>query len=130
VSFSTHIHIHRVRNPWVSIPTGPTAIPSSLACFYFIPKSNGWPSDAEARPNRALNNPPYIFPLNHVVLYIKPLFHPGSWPPLLKRWNWIAYIGVGHEAITTKIIMILLLANSLHLIQQLVHVAEAFCTRL
>jgi hypothetical protein len=37
VSFSTHIH--RVRNRWVSIPTGPTAIPSDISkepiVFYF-----------------------------------------------------------------------------------------------
>jgi hypothetical protein len=30
VSFPTRIHIHRVRNPWVSIPTGPNAIPSHM----------------------------------------------------------------------------------------------------
>jgi hypothetical protein len=27
VSFSTHIHVHHVRNPWVIISMGPTAIP-------------------------------------------------------------------------------------------------------
>jgi hypothetical protein len=26
--FFTHIHVHQVRKPWVSIPTGPTAIPN------------------------------------------------------------------------------------------------------
>lgn len=29
-SFRTHIHVHRVRNPRVSIPTGPSSIPSVL----------------------------------------------------------------------------------------------------
>jgi hypothetical protein len=54
------------------------SVETPLACFYIILKSSGRPSDAEARANGALDNPFYIFPLNQVILHIKPFFHPGT----------------------------------------------------
>ena len=82
------------------------------------------------RDQIALNDPLYIFPFNQVVFHIKPFFHPGSWPPLPKRRNWIAHIRARHEAVTTKIIVILLLPSSLCFVGQLMHIAETFRTRL
>jgi hypothetical protein len=95
--------------------------------LYVIPKDIGWPPNAEARPDRALNNPLNIFPFNYVVFHIEPLLHPSPWPSLPKCRNWVAHLRARYEAVATKIVVVLLLASSLRLIGQLVDVAEALC---
>ena len=68
-----------------------------------------------------------VFSRLHIIFHRKPLFHLGPGPSLPKRWHWVACARASNEAIATEIVMILLLASGLRLIQQLVHVTEAFC---
>jgi hypothetical protein len=84
--------------------------------LYVIPKGSGWPSNAEARLDRALNNPLNIFPFNQVIFHVEPLLHPGPRPSLPKCRNWVAHLRARHEAIATEVVVILLLAGSLRLI--------------
>jgi hypothetical protein len=109
------------------VPIKVHSVEASLACLYIVPKSGSWPPDAEARPDGALNNPLYVLPFNQIILNIKSFLHLGLGPPFLKCWNWVAYIRMRNEAITTNVVVILLLASSPRLVEQLVHVAEAFC---
>jgi hypothetical protein len=99
----------------------------SLACLYVVPKGSGWPPNAEARPDRALDNPLNIFSFNQVIFHIEPLLHPGHQLSLPKCWNWVTHPRARHEAIATKVVVILLLARSLCHVGQLMHVVEALC---
>jgi hypothetical protein len=71
--------------------------------------------------------PFYVFPFNQIILNIKPFLHSGPGPPFLKSWNWVAYIRMRNEAITTEVVVILLFASGLRFVQQFVHVTEALC---
>jgi hypothetical protein len=108
---------------------GTNIIESLLASFGIIFKHNSWPSEAEARPYGALDNPLYVFPFNQIIFDIKLFLHPGPRPPFLKCWNKITCFRARNEAITTKVIVVLLFTSGLRLIQKLVHVAKAFHAR-
>jgi hypothetical protein len=92
---------------------GTYIIESLLACFGIILECNSRPSEAEARPNGALNNALYIFPFNQIIFDIKPFLHPGPRPPFLKYWNRITYIGTRNKAIATEVVVILLFTSGL-----------------
>jgi hypothetical protein len=67
-----------------------------------------------------LNNPSHIFPLAQVTLYVKPLLHPRAWSPLPKHGHMVTRLRSRHEAVTTKIVVILFLSDRLLLIRQLI----------
>jgi hypothetical protein len=66
---------------------GTNIIEGILACFGIIPKRGSWPSEAEARPDRALDNPLYVLPFYQIILNIKSFLHLGPGPPFPKCWN-------------------------------------------
>jgi hypothetical protein len=72
-----------------------------------------------------LDNAFHIFPLIQVILQVKPFLHPRTWPLLPKRGHSVILLRPRHEAITTKIVMILFLSGCLRLIRQLMNIAEA-----
>jgi hypothetical protein len=74
-----------------------------------------------------LNNPLNILPFTQVILYVESFLHLGPRPSLPKCGNWVARLRVRHGAITTEVVVILLLSGSLRLIRQLMDVAETFC---
>jgi hypothetical protein len=100
---------------------------SRLACLYIIPKGSGWPPNAEARPYTTLNNPLNILPFTQIIFHIEPFMHLGPRPSLPKCGNRVAHLRARHKAVTTKVVVILLLSGSLRLIRQLMDVAETFC---
>jgi hypothetical protein len=108
---------------------GTNIIESHLACFGIILERSSRPSEAEARPDGALDNPLYVFPFNQIILDIKPFLHPGPGPRFSKCCNWITYVGTRNEAITTEVVVILLFSSGLCLVQHFVHVAEALRAR-
>jgi hypothetical protein len=55
-----------------------------MSCLDIVPKSGGWPPNAEARPDGALDNPLYVFSFDQIILDIKPILHPGPGPPFSK----------------------------------------------
>src|SRR5699024_4022780 len=93
-------------------------------------KCSSWSSEAEARPDGALDNPLYVFPFNQIILDIKPFLHPSPRTPFPKCWNGITYIGARNEAITTEVVVILLFTSGLRLVEKFMHVAEALRARL
>jgi hypothetical protein len=75
VRFPTSIHVHQVRNPWVSIPTGPIAIPSRPRGSVGSPPERG----AEAYtawPGHVLAPDPRL-----VLIKVRVLFVPESRDP-------------------------------------------------
>jgi hypothetical protein len=63
---------------------GTNIVESLLACFGTIFKCSSRPSEAEARPDGALDNPLYVFPFNQIIFYIKPFLHPSPGPSFLE----------------------------------------------
>jgi hypothetical protein len=102
-------------------------IESRLARLHIIPKCSGWPPNAEANSYRALNNPFHILPLTKVIFHVKPFLHPRAWPPLVKREHRITCLRSRHEAVTTKIIVVLFLSIHLRLIRQLMNITKTSC---
>jgi hypothetical protein len=99
-------------------------VESRLTRLHIIPKCNGWPPNAEARPYRVLNNPFHILPLTQVILHIKPLLHPRAWPPFPKRGHRVTRLRSRHKAVTTKIVVILFFSGRLRLVRQFMNIAK------
>jgi hypothetical protein len=100
---------------------------SLLACFVILIDCHLWPPKAESRPDGALDNFLNVLSFNRIILDIKPFFHSGPRPSFSKCRNWMACIGSSNEAVTTEVVVVLLLARSLCLLQKFMHAAKTSC---
>jgi hypothetical protein len=100
---------------------------SLLACFVILIDCHLRPSKAETRPDGALNDFLNVLSFNQIFLDIKPFLHPGPRPSFSECRNLMACIGSSNESVTTEVVVILLLASSLHLVQKFMHAAKTPC---
>jgi hypothetical protein len=97
---------------------------SLSTCFVILIDCHLRPSKAETRPDGTLDDFLNVLSFNQVILDIKPFFHPGPGPSFSECRNWMACIGSRNESITTEVVVILLLAGSLHFVQKFMHASK------
>jgi hypothetical protein len=88
-----------------------------LACLDITFNSHLRPSEAEARPDGALDDFLDILSFNQIIFNIKPLLHLGPGPSFPVCWHLVAYIRASNESITTEVVVVLFLTGSLRLVQ-------------
>jgi hypothetical protein len=110
-------HISYVLLDYISCANEGTNIAKGLlTCFDVTFNSHLRSSEAEARPNGALDDFLYILPLNQIVFNIKPLLHPGPGPSFPVCWHWLACIRTSNESVTTEVVVVLFFVGSLRLV--------------
>jgi hypothetical protein len=100
-----------------------------LACFDVTFNSHLWPSEAEARPDGALDNFLNIFSFNQIIFNIKPFLHPGPGPSFPVCCHRVACIRASNESVTTEVVVILFFAGGLRLVQKFMHTAKTLRAR-
>jgi hypothetical protein len=100
-----------------------------LASFDVTFNSHFRPSEAEARPDGALDNFLDILPFNQIIFNIKSFLHPGPGPSFPVCWHRVACIRAGNESVTTKVVVILFFDDGLCLIQKFMHTAKTLHAR-